>query len=120
LIVHLISEVLDELLEDVNGRNAGRIDGIVLEIRDDKPPRVAYVEISPITLLARFNRRLANWYARFDRRFGPGRGAPFRIAWSRITRSGPTLQTDLNVESTPIMAFEDWLRDRVVSHIPVN
>lgn len=119
-MVHLISEVLDELLEDVNGRNAGRIDGIILEIRDDKPPRVAYVEISPITLLARFNRRFANWYARFDRRFGPGRGAPFRIAWSRIIRSGPTLQTDLNVESTPIMAFEDWLRERVVSHIPGN
>ncbi len=118
--MHLIAEVLDAQLKDVNGRNSGRIDGIVLELRNDKPPRVAYVEISPITLLARFSERFAWWYARFDRRLAPGRGTPFRIAWSRITRSGPTLQTDLDVESTSIMALEDWLRERVVSHIPGN
>jgi hypothetical protein len=118
--MHLIGDVLDEQLKDVNGRNAGRIDGIILELRDDEPPRVAYVEISPITLLARFNRRFADWYAKFDRRLGPGRGTPFQIAWSRITRSGPTLQTDLDVESTSIMALEDWLRERIVSHIPGN
>jgi hypothetical protein len=118
--VHLIADVLDELLKDVKDRNSGRIDGIVLELRDGRPPRVAYVEISPITLLARFSERLARWYAKFDRHLGPGRGMPFRIAWSRITRSGPTLQTDLNVEATPIMAFEDWLRTRIVDHIPGN
>ena len=118
--MHLIAEVLDKQLKDVNGRNSGRIDGIVLEVRDDKPPRVAYVEISPITLLKRFSDRLAGWWARFDRRLGPGRGAPFRIAWSRIVPSGPTLQCDLDVEATSIMALEDWLREHIVQHIPGN
>jgi hypothetical protein len=116
--MHLFADVLDAQLHDIHGRNAGRIDGIVLELRPDAPPRLAYVEVSPITLLARFSRRLARWYARFDHRLGPGRGTPFRIPWHRLTPDGRTFKMDLDVESTPINALEDWLRERVVDHIP--
>lgn len=114
----LFADVLDEQLHDVNGLNAGRIDGIVLELRENAPPRLAYVEVSPITLLARFSQRLARWYARFDRRLGPGRGTPFRIPWNRLVREDPAFKMDLDVESTPINALEDWLRERIVDHIP--
>lgn len=116
--MRLFADVLDQQLHDVNGRNAGRIDGVILELRDDAPPRVAYVEVSPITLLARFSERLARWYARFDRRLGPGRGAPFRIPWSRLTREHRAFKMDLDVEGTSINALEDWLRERIVDRIP--
>lgn len=116
--IHLVSHVLDKQLVDRDGENAGRVDGIVLELRDDKPPLVTYLEVSPITLLSRFNRRLAEWYARKDRKFGEKRGVPFRIPWSRVTQHGPTLDLDLGVESTPINAFEDWLRVKIVERIP--
>lgn len=116
--VRLYGDVLDQQLHDVHGRNAGRIDGIVLELRPDAPPRLTYVEVSPITLLARFSMRLARWYARFDARLGPGRGTPFRIPWSRLTREHPAYRMDLDVESTSINALEDWLRERIVEHIP--
>jgi hypothetical protein len=117
--VHLIADVLDEQLQDVHGINSGRIDGIILEIRDGKPPRVAYLEVSPVTLLARFSVRLAVWYARYDAKLGPGRGIPpFRIPWSRVTREGPLLKMDLAVAATPINAFNDWLRRAVVERIP--
>jgi hypothetical protein len=116
--MYLVAEVLDQQLCDSRGKPAGRVDGIVLELRDDKPPRVAYVEVSPITFLSRISQRLARWYARRDRRFGEGRGTPFRIPWTRLTPSGPTLQTDLNSEATPIVAVEKWLRRRVVERIP--
>jgi hypothetical protein len=114
----LFADVLDEQLHDINGRNAGRIDGIILELRENAPPRLTYVEVSPITLLARFSDRLARWYARFDRRLGPGRGTPFRIPWNRLAREDPAFKMDLDVESTSINALEDWLRERVVDHIP--
>lgn len=78
-MIHLIADVLDEQLQDVDGESAGRIDGIVLELRDGRPPRIAYLEVSPVTLLARFSVPLATWYARFDRKLGVGRGVPFRI-----------------------------------------
>jgi hypothetical protein len=116
--MHLIADVLDEQLHDVHDRNSGRIDGIVLEPRLGQPARVTYLEVSPITLLARFSEPLARWYATFDRRLGPGRGTPFRIPWSRVTRNGPLLKMDLDVESTPINALENWLSRAIVRRIP--
>ena len=116
--MRLVAEVLDQQLVDVRNRKAGRVDGIVLELRDNRPPRVAYVEVSPITLLSRFSRRLAHWYARHDRRFGEGRGVPFRIPWSRVTVEEPDLKLDLDAESTSIFAIEHWLRDTIVDRIP--
>lgn len=116
--MHLVAEVLDRQIVDVQGRNAGKADGVVLELREGKPPCVFYVEVSPITLLSRFSLRLAQWYARHDRRFGAGRGVPFRIPWSRVTREGPTLKLDFDSEHTPIQAFEGWLRVKIVERIP--
>jgi hypothetical protein len=115
---HLIADVLDKQLTDEHGEKAGRVDGIVIELRSDRPPRVVAVEVSPITMLARLSGRLARRYARIDRHFGPGRGAPFRIEWHRITRRAPTLDFNLGLESTPINAVEDWLRVHVVERIP--
>ena len=116
-MIHLVADVLDERVVDVNGENAGRADGIVLLLRDDRPPLVAYIEIGPITLLARFSRRLARWYAKLDGRLGPERGRPFRLPWARITLEQLTLRMDCRVEATPINAFENWLR-RFVRRIP--
>jgi hypothetical protein len=116
--INLISEVLDKQLRDSKGRQAGRIDGIVLELRDGKPPRVAYAEVGPTTLLSRFSRRLARWYSRHDRKLGEGRGVAFRVPWSRLSPDGPGFTMDIDGESTPIFALEDWLRRHVVEHIP--
>jgi len=116
--MHLVADVLDEQLRDSKGRQAGRIDGIVIELRDDKPPRLAYIEVSPITLLSRFNRRFAHWYARHDRRLGEGRGVAIRIPWSRLKRDGPAFVMDIDAESTPIFALEDVLRRKIVERIP--
>jgi hypothetical protein len=116
--VHLIADILDEELRDSHGEHAGRVDGIVLEIRPGKPPRVAYLEVSPITLLARFSHRLAHWYARYDAKLGNGRGVPFRIPWSRVTREGPIVRMDMDVRATPINALDDWLSRTIVRRIP--
>lgn len=116
--MHLIADVLDKQLHDNGTRNGGRVDGIVLELRDGKPPRLAYVEVSPITLFERFSRRFAHWYAtRLDRKLD-GRGVPFRIPWSRIERRGPTLCLDFDATATPIYALENWLRERIIARIP--
>jgi sporulation protein YlmC with PRC-barrel domain len=116
--MHLVADVLDQQLLDQTGNRAGRIDGIVLELRDGKPPRVAQIEVSPITLLARFSRRLAERYAHWDQRLGAGRGVPFRIPWSRIEQTGKAWRFDMDAEETPIFALEDWLRTKIVERIP--
>jgi len=117
-MIRLIRDLLDKPLQDRNGESAGRIDGIVLELRDGHPPIVRFVEVSPITLLGRFSARLAKWYARHDAKLGPKRGKPYRIPWGSITHAGPRVTMNANVEDTPINALEDWLRNHIVDRIP--
>ena len=114
----LARDVLDNQLIDSTGQNAGKVDGIVLELRADKPPRVTFVEVGPITLARRLNRRLGDWVARLDARLGDGRGIPIRIPVSRLTLEEPSLRVDLVANATPIMAFEKWLRRKIVKRIP--
>ena len=118
MTTNLVRDVLDEQIRDSKGRQAGRVDGIVLELRDGKPPKVAYVEVGPTTLLSRFSRRLAHWYSRHDRKLGEGRGTSFRLPWNRLSRDGPGFVMDIDAEATPIFALEDWLRRHIVEHIP--
>jgi hypothetical protein len=113
-----VADVLDAQLRDRDGVNAGRVDGVVLLIRDGQPPLVTHIEVGPITLLARFSTRLAQWYAPHDRRFGRGRGERFRIAWSAVRREDEMLRAEIDVNATPINALEDWLRVHIVERLP--
>ena len=116
--VHLVREVLDKQLIDVTGQNAGKADGIVLQMCPGKPPVVRYIEVGPITLARRINGRHGDWVARLDAQIGKGRGVPIRIPIARVALESPSLRLDMNADLTPIMAFEHWLRRVFVSHIP--
>ena len=115
---HLVADVLDKAVMDRREQHAGRVDGIVLVLRRDRPPRVAAIEISPITLLNRINRRVARWFARLDGRFGADRGRPVRIPWVRLTHHRKYVQLDVDVDETPINAVEKRLRAAFVERIP--
>jgi hypothetical protein len=116
--IGLVRDILDNQLVDVRQQNAGKVDGIVLEQRADGSACVRYIEVGPITLARRVNRRFGDWVARWDRRFGEGRGAPIRIPITRIALDEPSLRVDLAADETPIMAFEHWLRRTIVRRIP--
>ena len=116
--VCLVRDILDNQLLDVTSQNAGKVDGIVLEMRPGELTRVQYVEVGPITLLRRLNRRLGDWYARIDARFGKGRGAPIRIPVSRLILDSPSLRIDLAADRLPIMALERWLSRHIVAKVP--
>jgi hypothetical protein len=118
MTLFLIGDVLDKQVVDARHTNAGRIDGIILSIEGDGAPRLTHVEVSPITMLARLNVRVAHWWARVDRRFGDARGTPFRIPWSRLRRTGPVFQLDVDVAATPINDVDRWLCEKVVERIP--
>jgi hypothetical protein len=118
--IRLVRDVLDNQLIDSTNQNAGKVDGIVLEVREGGLPVVRYIEVGPITLARRLNHRLGNWVARLDARLGEGRGKPIRIPISRVGVESPSLRLDLAVDTLPIMAFERWLRRNIVRHIPFS
>ena len=57
----LIRDVLDNQIVDREGRNMGRVDGIVGELRPGQPVRVACIELGPPTLAGRLHPRLGEW-----------------------------------------------------------
>ncbi len=113
----LIKDVLDNQLVDLHGRRMGKADGIVIRLRKDKPPKVAYIEVGGPTLAARLHPRLGKWATDLAKRFGPG-GEPYRIPWSKLKSVGIDIQVLVDAEKTPVLAFEQWLREHVVSRIP--
>ncbi len=56
--IHLIRDVLDDQMIDKKKRKIGKVDGIVVELRKDKPPRVAYIENGMSVAANRISSRL--------------------------------------------------------------
>ena len=67
----LARDVLDELLVDTHNREFGRVDGILLHLRQGRPPRVAEMEVGTYTVLRRINRPFGEWLAGVLERLSP-------------------------------------------------
>ena len=114
----VIRDVLDNQIVDRNQRKMGKVDGIVVELVEGQPPRLAYLETGVTTLAHRVHPRCARWVAAIASKWGAKHTEPFRIAWSQVRNIGIDVEVDLDAEQTPALAYEVWLRDRVIKHIP--
>ena len=109
----LVRDLLDKQLIDRHGRRAGKVDGVVLDVRLGRPPRVAALEVGVATLARRVHPRLERWLAQVS-----GRRRPYRIPWARVRKVGLEVRVDLDATRTPIYALEHWLRRHVIGRIP--
>jgi sporulation protein YlmC with PRC-barrel domain len=114
--VELGREVLDQQLVDMNGLNMGKVDGIVLELREGMPPRVAAVLTGGHLFARRLHPRLAHWARRIAETWGPGALEPLRIPWSRVKKIGVDVKVEAPAERG--MPWECWVRDHIIRHIP--
>src|SRR5437762_7806215 len=64
-MMDLVRDLLDAQLVDRQDRQIGRVDGVLLEVRDGEPPRVAAMEVGAITLARRLHPALGRWLRRF-------------------------------------------------------
>ena len=71
----LTREVLDMQLVDRDRTKLGRVDGIVLELREGQPPRIDALEMGFAVLARRVGRRAEGWVERLRRRFSVRRTA---------------------------------------------
>lgn len=116
-LMDLVKDCLDKQLEDRNHRRMGRVDGLILELDDGRPPRVAYVEVGVKTLLDRLSRRLGDAVARLLKRFGIDTD-PYRIPWGKLHVGLNIVRADVEAEKTPALEWEIWLRKKVINRIP--
>ena len=113
----LARDCLDNRLIGRGGVPIGRVDGIVMAIEGDAPPRLVAVEVGAVVLARRLNGRVARIVQALARRRGRQRPDPFRIPWSRVAFHGRDCHVDLDADTVPTRAWER-LAARIVRRIP--
>ena len=118
--IQLVSELLDKQLVDPKHDPIGRVDGIVLAWDDEArdPPRVAFIEAGSTVLASRLHPRIGGVVRWFARRWGLRGGRPTRIAWKEIRSGGIEVEVDVKADETNALAWEHWLYQHIVRHIP--
>ena len=114
----LFRSVLDKRVLARGGTKLGRVDGIVLQLREGKAPRVMSLELGAITLAGRLSARLGKWVAGIKDKIGVGENVPVRIPFEKITSRGMDIKVGLDAEDTNALQWEEWLSDRILKHIP--
>lgn len=116
--LHLIHDVLDKMVLDRNKHRLGRVDSLVLQVRDGEPPRVVYLEMGGAALLNRLGRLghvIATWIGGRDRRTPR---LPYRVAWDLVRQIGPAdVVIDTDVETSRTTAWDRWLAMNVVARL---
>ena len=115
--MNLSRDILDNQLVDRNEQQLGKVDGLVLELREGKPPRVAYIEIGAGTLGRRLPRPLRALWLAVARKFGIRRAEPYRIPWLSVQHIGTDIRLDLEAQHTPALVWEHLLSERVVAKL---
>jgi hypothetical protein len=114
----LVRDVLDKQMLDRRLRHMGKVDGIVLELREGMPPRVIGLEAGVTVLGQRLGQRPGRWMARLARRLSPERPGAFRVPWPKVQQIDLAVHVDLDAEQLSVYALERWLRRHVVGRIP--
>jgi sporulation protein YlmC with PRC-barrel domain len=110
--------ILDQQVIDSKCELMGKVDGIVLELQDGKPPRVARLVIGGGTAARRVHPRFAAWLVRWRRRWGPQNDQPLEVPWAKVRKIGVDVRVDLEAERTTTLAWEHWIRDHIIGRIP--
>jgi sporulation protein YlmC with PRC-barrel domain len=115
----LIRDVLDKQVVDADETKMGRVDGVVLQLRDGEPPRVQALEMGFVTLALRVGRRTERAVEALRRRFSVRRTARYRVPWEKVIDVNVDhVQVDVDDEQTPAFDWERWLRFHIVRKVP--
>jgi sporulation protein YlmC with PRC-barrel domain len=116
--MQLARALLDQQVIDRNCELMGKVDGVVVELRKGKPPRVARLVIGGGAAARRVHPGFASWLVRWRRSWGPRNDESVEVPWSKVLKIGVDVQVDLDAERTPAMSWEHWIRDHIISRIP--
>lgn len=115
--MELLRDVLDQQVLDKHDRKTGKVDGIAMEIRKGKPPRVAYLEMGTDVLARRLSPRLERWLQRWRERRGR-KVVPFQVPWSKVMKVHLTVDVDIDASRHEGYHVERWLAEYLIGPIP--
>jgi hypothetical protein len=113
----LVHDLLDKAVIDRNGRDMGRVDGIVLSHRAGAAPRVVAFEVGPVVAAHRLGPIFGRWAAALEHAFGVDEGRPLRVGIADILGIHDHVKVDVAFGETSAATVEQRLR-RWVRSIP--
>lgn len=116
--VNLIADVLDKQICDVNGERSGKVDGLVIVLREGKPPRVGYIECGAPVVARRFGKHWERIALALNRWLGVSEKPRYRIPWSKVKELDIDVTLDFGICDQPPFAWERWLRDHIIAKVP--
>jgi sporulation protein YlmC with PRC-barrel domain len=115
----IVREILDKQLVDKEETEMGRVDGVVLEIRDHEPPRVDHFELGFAVLADRIHPRLEFWLNAIRKRWSVRRSGRYSIPWSAVHEVRQHhITIEIDAHPTPAFDWERWLRRNIVKRLP--
>ena len=105
----LVRDIEDKLVLDRDGREIGRVDRVLLEMRADGPHVVA-LEIGPAVLATRLSARFGRWVAGLEYALGFGGGRPLYVPVQDILGTDPHIRIDRAFSDTPAATVEAIMR----------
>lgn len=115
----LIRDLLDKKVVDRNGREMGRVDSLVLELREDRAPRVVAIELGPSVLGSRLHPFVGRCAAALEHIFKVDQGRPVRIPISIVLECEPSVKVDLVFSESAAATVEQRLR-HLISRLPLS
>jgi hypothetical protein len=116
--MELVRDVLDKQIHDEQDCRIGKVDGLVVVLRQGRAPRVVALEVGLATLGARLHPACGRWLYRLERRWGVTKSDPVRILFEHVVKTGIDVVVNVSAHRTGALKWEDWLRDNIIGRIP--
>jgi hypothetical protein len=114
--------LIDHQIVDPDGRMAGKVDDLELELADAddpgaEPPVVTAILSGAGALAGRLQGRLGRWLQSIDERL-TREGVPSRVPFEIVTDIGSHVRVRVPRDELETNRGEQWARDTIVDHIP--
>lgn len=106
----VVRDVLDKSVVDRNGREMGRVDGILVDRQPNQPLRLLAILIGPATLAERIHPALGRFVLRAEKRFGLDQDRPTQIDVADVDDIGSKIRVRLTISETAVDAVEKRVR----------
>jgi sporulation protein YlmC with PRC-barrel domain len=116
--MHIVRDVFDKKIVDVDECEIGRVDGIAIELPEGGQPRLVRLEMGGEILAERTARWLVRPVRWVAEHFGPRRSAIIAIEWKHVKRLGRDIHVDIHADDTEALAWEHWLAEKFIGRIP--
>lgn len=112
--MNVMRDVLDKSVVDRNGREMGRVDGILVDYQPNHPVRLAAIVIGPAALGDRLHPALGRFVRRIEKRFGIDQNRPAQIDFAEVDNIEGKVRLRLAISDTAVAAIEQRLRAWVI------